>query len=171
MTPYYRARTLFFYGQALKQQFPVADYDGALRAWTECNKTFPYDRELHNQMGRVYFQERKFREARDEFLQVLAIDPEDLTAHYNLMLVCRGLGDAKASELHAALYRRFKNDETATQLEGPYLRSHPEDNNESLPIHEHVSAKLPRPTAPPPGIAAKPYGARRAAAPARAVRS
>ena len=43
---------------------------------------------------------------------------------------------AKAQQ-HQSLYYRFKADETATHIRGPYERAHPEDNNEAQPVHEH----------------------------------
>jgi hypothetical protein len=36
---------------------------------------------------------------------------------------------------------RFKADESAQALNGPYLRIHPFDNNERQPIHEHIDAR------------------------------
>ena len=43
---------------------------------------------------------------------MLAIDPEDLQAHYNLMLCYNGLGDEKLAKEHQARYLRFKADES-----------------------------------------------------------
>ena len=43
----------------------------------------------------------------------------------------------------AILYQRFKADESSQAIAGPYLREHPQDNNERMPIHEHVSVPLP----------------------------
>jgi len=58
------------------------------------------------------------------------------------MLCYNGLGDdAKANE-HKARYLRFKADESAQAITGPYRQTHPEDNNERQAIHEHVSAAL-----------------------------
>jgi hypothetical protein len=58
------------------------------------------------------------------------------------MLCYNGLGnDAKAEE-HKARYLRFKADESAQAITGPYRQSHPEDNNERQAIHEHVSIAL-----------------------------
>jgi hypothetical protein len=37
-------------------------------------------------------------------------------------------------------YLRFKADESSQTLTGPYCRSHPDDNLERQPVHEHVSA-------------------------------
>ena len=47
---------------------------------------------------------------------------------------------------HEALYRRFKADESAQTITGPYRQLHPHDNNERQAIHEHASG-LPAATA------------------------
>jgi hypothetical protein len=58
------------------------------------------------------------------------------------------MGDtAKAAE-YEKLYLRFKADESAQTITGPYRRLHPEDNNERQLIHEHVSVPL-APAKPP----------------------
>src|SRR5947199_9537009 len=73
---------------------------------------------------------------------VLAVDPEDLQAHYNLMLCYNGLGDEKQAHEHQVRYLRFKADEASQTITGPYRQLHPEDNNERQAIHEHVSVPL-----------------------------
>jgi hypothetical protein len=40
--------------------------------------------------------------------QVLAIEPEDLQAHYNLMLCHQGAGEGEMAKRHEALHRRFQ---------------------------------------------------------------
>jgi len=74
---------------------------------------------------------------------VLEIDPEDLQAHYNLMLCYNGLGNEKLAKEHQARYMRFKADESSQAITGPYRQAHPEDNNERQSVHEHVSVPLP----------------------------
>ncbi len=69
---------------------------------------------------------------------VLAIDPEDLQAHYTLMLCYRGIGDEKQAQEHEKRYLRFKAQESAQAITGPYREKHPDDNNERQAIHEHV---------------------------------
>lgn len=49
------------------------------------------DRVVLGQIGRVQFLQRQFKEAVASFERVLAVDPEDLLAHYNLMLCYQGL--------------------------------------------------------------------------------
>src|SRR5204862_7897980 len=79
--------------------------------------------------------------------QTRSIDPEALQGHYNLMLCYTGLGDDLKANEHNALYLRFKADESAQAVTGPYRQTHPEDNNDRQAIHEHVSIAL----APAPG--------------------
>jgi tetratricopeptide (TPR) repeat protein len=89
--------------------------------------------------------ERKYSDAVKTLQKVLAIDPEDLQAHYNLMLCYNGLGDEKMAKEHQARYLRFKADEASQAITGPYRQLNPEDNNERQGIHEHVSVPLLRP--------------------------
>ena len=67
---------------------------------------------------------------------MLAIDPEDLQAHYNLMLAYQGWATPAAAR-EKVLYERFKADEASQAITGPYRRLHPDDNNERQQIHEH----------------------------------
>jgi hypothetical protein len=103
---------------------------------------YPRDRVVRNQMGRMLFLERKYKEAVGEFGKTLAVDPEDLEAHYNLMLCYRGLRDDAQAAREEKLYLRFKADESSRAITGPYKLTHSEDNNEAQPIHEHVSVAL-----------------------------
>jgi Flp pilus assembly protein TadD len=133
------ARTNFFYARVLKED---GDYEGAITHLRTVLEQFPRDRVVRSELGRVLFLQKRYADAVKEFEQTLSIDPEDLQAHYNLMLCYNGLGnDVKANE-HKARYLRFKADESAQAITGPYRQAHPEDNNERQAIHEHVSVVL-----------------------------
>ena len=133
------ARTNFFYARALRED---GDYDDAISRLQIVLVQFPRDRVVRNELGRILFLKKRYADAIKEFEQTLSIDPEDLQAHYNLMLCYNGLGDdAKANE-HKARYLRFKADESAQAITGPYRQIHPEDNNERQAIHEHVGVAL-----------------------------
>jgi tetratricopeptide (TPR) repeat protein len=93
-----------------------------------------------NQLARVLFLKREYAAAIQELNKVLSIDPEDLQAHYNLMLCYRGLGDAEKAAREQALYVRFKADESSQAITGPYRQLHADDNNERQQIHEHKTA-------------------------------
>ncbi|HEX9427707.1 MAG TPA: tetratricopeptide repeat protein, partial [Candidatus Polarisedimenticolia bacterium] len=149
-----KASAHYFLALALKAR---GRYDDALAHLRAAAARFPRDRVVRNQIGRILFLQRRHREAIGEFEAALRVDPEDLTAHYNLMLVYRALGDEAAEKREETLYSRFKADESAQSLTGAYRRLHPEDNLERQPIHEHANRYRPtaavaaRPGAPAPG--------------------
>ena len=133
------ARANYFYASALRQQ---GDYDGSLAHLRLVAQQYPRDRVVSDDIGHILFLQHKYAEARAQFEHTLTIDPEDLEANYNLMLCYTGLGDsAKASEFQGR-YLRFKADESSQTITGAYRQTHPDDNLERQPIHEHISAPL-----------------------------
>ena len=74
--------------------------------------------------------------------RVLAVDPEDLQCHYNLMLCLRALGRNQEADREETLFRRFKADESSTMIAARQIRLSPELNNSRQPIHDHVSVPL-----------------------------
>jgi len=130
------ARAHFFYAKVLRGE---GRYDDAISHLREVLKQYPRDRVVHNDLGRILFLQRKYSEAQKEFEATISIDPEDLEANYNLMLCYTGMGQPDRAAQFQKRYLRFKADEAAQTLTGPYLRNHPEDNLERQPIHEHVS--------------------------------
>jgi tetratricopeptide (TPR) repeat protein len=133
------AKTHFFLGTALKA---LGRYDEAIDHLQQAAAKYPRDRVVRNQLGRVLFLKRRYREAIVEFKKVFEIDPEDLQAHYNLMLSYQGLGDSSSAEKERVLYTRFKADESSQAITGDYRRLNPHDNNERQQIHEHRSIPL-----------------------------
>jgi tetratricopeptide (TPR) repeat protein len=149
------AKTHFFLGTALKA---LGRYDEAATHLRSALDRYPKDRVVRNQLGRVLFLQRQFREAVAQFEHVLAVDPEDLQAHYNLMLAHQGLGDATAAERERRLYERFKADESAQAITGPYRQLHPHDNNERQAIHEHAqNPDRGASSTPGPPASSRPY--------------
>ncbi len=134
------ARANYFYARVLRSD---GNYDGAAARLQLVLKQYPRDRVALNDLGRIFFLQRKYSAAVAMLQSVLAIDPEDLQAHYSLMLCYSGLGNEKLAKEHEARYMRFKADESSQAITGPYRRLHPEDNNERQAIHEHVSVPLP----------------------------
>ena len=133
------ARALYFYARVLRSD---GNYDGAADTLRKVLAQYPRDRVAQNDLGRILFLQRKYADAVQTLNAVLAIDPEDLQAHYNLMLCYKGLHDDKQAHEHEVRYLRFKADESAQTITGPYRQLHPEDNNERQAIHEHVSVPL-----------------------------
>jgi Flp pilus assembly protein TadD len=131
------ARGHFFLAMIQKA---AGDYDGALRSLNETVKQYPRDRVAQNQIGRIMFLQRRFADAVDAFQKALDVDPEDVQAHYNLMLCYQGLGQSDQAEREQELFLRFKADEASQALTAKPRLLSPEDNNERQSIHDHVSA-------------------------------
>ena len=133
------ARANYFYARDLKEE---GRYDEAIAKLQSVLKQYPRDRVVRNELGRIYFLQKKYSDAVQQFEYTLTIDPEDLQAHYNLMLCYNGLSDEAKAEAHKIRYLRFKADESSQAITGPYRQNHPEDNNERQSVHEHVSVAL-----------------------------
>jgi Flp pilus assembly protein TadD len=134
------ARANYFYARVLRSD---GNYEGAAQRLRIVLDQYPRDRVALNDLGRILFLQRKYEEAVKVLQSVLTIDPEDLQAHYNLMLCYSGMGNDKLAKEHQARYLRFKADESSQAITGPYRQLHPEDNNERQAVHEHVSVPLP----------------------------
>jgi len=146
------ARAHFFYAKVLRSD---GRYDDAAEHLRKVLTQYPRDRVVLNDLGRILFLQRKYPEAVKVLQSVLAIDPEDLQAHYNLMLCYNGLGDEKQAKEHQERYLRFKADEASQAITGPYRQLNPEDNNERQAVHEHVSVPLAGITHPPVATGAR----------------
>ena len=133
------ARVYFFKAMAEKAD---GDYDAALASLGTAAGMYPRDRVVQNQIGRLNFLKRDFAKAAEAFERVVAIDPEDVQAHYSLVLCYRGLGDAEQAKREETLFRRFKVDESSQSITAKLRALSPEDNNERQQIHEHESVKL-----------------------------
>ena len=128
------ARAHYFLGAALRT---IGRYDEAREHLEAARIQYPRDRVVLGEIGRLHFLERRFDASIETFTEVLQIDPEDLNAHYNLMLAYRGRGDTELADRAQRLYERFTADEASQSVAGPFLRRSPEVNNERQPVHEH----------------------------------
>ncbi|MGA2721902.1 MAG: tetratricopeptide repeat protein [Bryobacteraceae bacterium] len=133
------ARGHFFLAMVQKA---AGDYDGAIRSLQETARQYPRDRVTTNQLGRILFLQRRYKDAVAALEKTLDVDPEDVQAHYNLMLCYRGLGQAEKAAREEKLFLRFKADESSEALTAKPRLLSPEDNNERQPIHDHVSGPV-----------------------------
>jgi len=88
---------------------------------------FSRDYEVINELGQTLFERAKMergeankavresflRQAVDRFKNTLAIDSENVAAHYNLALIYEQLGDSKLASEHRALHERYRVDDNA----------------------------------------------------------
>ncbi|MDX2152801.1 MAG: tetratricopeptide repeat protein [Bryobacteraceae bacterium] len=124
------------------------DYDGALASLKRVNQQYPRDRVVLNQLARIHFLKRDYAAAIEAGKGALSVDPEDVQAHYTLMLAYRGAGQLDAAAREEKLFRRFKADESSQAITAKPRMTNPEDNNERQTIHDHESAwqlKAPKP--------------------------
>ncbi len=133
------AKAHYFLGSALKT---LGRYDEAAEHLQAAAEQYPRDRVVLNELGRVRFYQRRFDDAIASFNRALAVDPEDLDAHYNLMLAYQGAGKVAEADRERILYTRFKANEAAQAITGPYRLKSPHDNNERQAIHEHRNSEL-----------------------------
>ena len=133
------ARGHFFLAMVQKA---AGDYDGAIRSLQETARQYPRDRVTTNQLGRILFLQRRYADAVAALEETLDVDPEDVQAHYTLMLCYRGLGQTEKAAREEKLFLRFKADEASQALTAKPRLLSPEDNNERQPIHDHVSATV-----------------------------
>jgi Flp pilus assembly protein TadD len=133
------ARGYFFLAMVQKA---AGDYDGAIRSLQETARQYPRDRVTTNQLGRVLFLQRRYAEAVAALDKTLDVDPEDVQAHYNLMLCYRGLGQLDKAAREEQLFLRFKADESSQALTAKTRLLSPEDNNERQSIHDHTSGPI-----------------------------
>ena len=88
---------------------------------------FSQDYRLLSELGQTIYERAKqergdagktrrdalLQEAQTYFEQTLVLDPENATAHYNMSLIRRQLGDSEAGKTHLNLYRKYKPDDNA----------------------------------------------------------
>jgi len=153
------ARTHFFKALAEKAD---GNYDQALETLRYVESQYPQDRVVLNQIGRLLFLKRDYRQAVGYLQRVIQVDPEDIQANYTLLLALRGLGESERAARAEAAFKRFKADESAQTITAKRRMTSPEENNERQMIHDHSSILLGE-MEPSTGSVASPRGVSRQA--------
>jgi tetratricopeptide (TPR) repeat protein len=104
---------------------------------------FPRDRVSLQQLGELCKIKRDYKGALESYEKILQIDPEDLGAHYNLMLIYRKLGRTEEAKREGKIFADLKDDPGALSLANQFLRKHPEMSNESVYWHVHDLSRTP----------------------------
>jgi len=94
---------------------------------------FPQLRDARRELGITYYQQNNNIAAVEQFEALPKIDPDDLTAHYNLSILYRRIGAAEQQ----SMFVDMKVDPGAPTYGLNYLREHPEISTESIPWHIH----------------------------------
>ncbi|MEE2964159.1 MAG: tetratricopeptide repeat protein, partial [Acidobacteriota bacterium] len=98
------ARAHFFLGTSLRT---LGRYDEAMTHLEIARRQYPRDRVVLNEIGGIQFRPRVFAAAVDTSRAVLRIDPEDMQAHYNLILSQQGAGRSEEAARERARYDRL----------------------------------------------------------------
>ena len=97
----------------------------------------PEEPQSYRDLGLAYYRQHDYPAARMQFEAVQGIDPDDLTAHYNLSIIYRRMEmDQRAAEEQAQFITK-KFDPGAPTYSFDFLRQHPEISIESIPQHVH----------------------------------
>ncbi len=130
------AKAAYFAAQVARG---LGEYARAAELLERVLEQFPYDRRARIDLGNTYYLMGEYERAVEPLLFVIdEIDPEELGAHYNLMLAYRAMGQLDRARVHEERYRRYRDDEDIRRLTGPYRRAHAEANNEAQAIHRHT---------------------------------
>jgi tetratricopeptide (TPR) repeat protein len=124
---YYRALVERNAGQTAEA---IADFEAMLAK-------YPRSRDGLRELGFSYYQQHDYTKARDIYIRLQAVDPDDLAAHYQLAILYRRLGDKAKSAIESARFADQKDDPTASQFALEFLRKHPEVASESVVWHTH----------------------------------
>jgi tetratricopeptide (TPR) repeat protein len=98
---------------------------------------FPQSLDAHRELGFSYYQEHNYKLAMEEYKAVQGIDPDDLSAHYNLAILYRRLGMYPQSRKESEMFADQKDDPTSGLYALEFLRKHPEVQAESVSWHTH----------------------------------
>ncbi|MFC5861544.1 tetratricopeptide repeat protein [Acidicapsa dinghuensis] len=128
------ARALYYDGllqrRAGNTEQEIADFKKVV-------EMFPQSRDARRELGITYYQQQDEHDAMEQFEALQQIDPDDLTAHYNLSILYRRMGMTKQAADQQAMFIDKKVDPGAPTYSLNYLRSHPEISTESIPWHMH----------------------------------
>lgn len=83
-----QGKAYFHYARALFQSGRLPE---SVDYFKRCSDLFPTDREVSNQWGISLVRSRDYAAAETAFRRTLAVDPEDITANYNLIKTYSGL--------------------------------------------------------------------------------
>ena len=136
----HRGKAHYFMAQVHRRR---GELDEAIAQLRVTQGQYPLDGRVLNSMGHALFLKREFAAAIETFEITLSVDPENLMAHYNLMLCYQGMDDRDAARRHQSLYRRFKADESSQAITGAARRKYPHLNLERQAIREHYHMDAP----------------------------
>jgi tetratricopeptide (TPR) repeat protein len=104
-----QGKAYFHYARALRESGRLAE---AVHFFRECSRLFPKDREVSNQLGLALINSGDYAGAETAFRRTLKVDPEDVTANFNLIKAYNGLRSQAEEEKRNLLDPSTANRET-----------------------------------------------------------
>jgi len=98
---------------------------------------YPRLRQARQELGYIYYLQKKYSNAQKEFEALQSINPDDLTAHYYLSLICDRLGMKQRAQEEGAEYAEHRDDATVGSLAQEFWRKYPAVADELSPYHTH----------------------------------
>ena len=115
----------------------LGDMDAAVADLRRVSAAFPRSRDAHRELGFTFYQMHLYQAAREQYEVVQTIDPDDLSAHYNLAILYRRLGMKDDAAREAAKFEDQKDDPAANTYALAYLRRNAAIANETRAWHAH----------------------------------
>jgi predicted Zn-dependent protease len=108
--------------------------DDAIKALDRVVEVYPRDRDAWRLMAEINYRAGHLNDSVTAAERLLALDPEDATAHYYAMLAKRSLGDIEGSRLEESAYLWYQRDESAQQMTRDFRQHDPASNFASQSI-------------------------------------
>jgi Flp pilus assembly protein TadD len=115
----------------------MGQYDSALALLQPLERDYPQDRLLNFDIGMCRYLSGHYEEASTAFRRMLDVDPDDLSAHYNLMRCLRRLHRVSEARHEEVIYQTLREDDNAKQVGLAFLQAHPLADRETRTVHEH----------------------------------
>ncbi len=125
-------QTAWFWALAKKKE---GLYGQAIYAFERVLAYYPEDRMAWKQLARTHYLNGEYKKSLKAYMKLLAIDPEESTAHYHRMLCYRALGETEKAEEAEKAYRKYQVDESAREVTQKFRLENPEINKKSQPLH------------------------------------
>jgi tetratricopeptide (TPR) repeat protein len=128
------ARALYYDGLLQRR---AGNTDREIADFRKVVEMFPQSRDGRRELGITYYQKNDNEAALKQFEALQQIDPDDLTAHYNLSILYKRKRMPTEAAAQQAMFVDKKVDPGAPTYSLNYLRAHPEISTESIPWHMH----------------------------------
>lgn len=126
------ARAQYYKGLNFRWQ---VHYDAAVEALQPVAAAYPRFRQVHQELGYLYMLQKKYAKSRAEYLQVLAIDPDDPLTHRWLGAVLQAMGDSNGAAREARAAAQTANDPAAGFTAQQFWREHLDLASKAMPHH------------------------------------